>query len=51
MPQMAPISWMSLYMYFTILFMLTCMMNYFMVKYLPKTQTIKMKKNINFWKW
>nr|AOY40088.1 ATP synthase F0 subunit 8 [Scolytinae sp. BMNH 1043104] len=51
MPQMAPINWISLYMMFTIVFMMTCIMNYFMFLYLPKN-TLKMKKEQKlFWKW
>nr|ARH54999.1 ATP synthase F0 subunit 8 [Dorytomus tortrix] len=51
MPQMAPLSWLSLYIFFTILFIMFVILNYFMFLYPPKTfSTKKTTKKIN-WKW
>nr|YP_010895317.1 ATP synthase F0 subunit 8 [Victoriana melanorrhina]WJW73908.1 ATP synthase F0 subunit 8 [Victoriana melanorrhina] len=54
MPQMAPISWLSLFMFFSMIFILFNMMNYFI--YIPMTH--KSNKNLNKinsnsmnWKW
>nr|YP_004935221.1 ATP synthase F0 subunit 8 [Protoplasa fitchii]AET13046.1 ATP synthase F0 subunit 8 [Protoplasa fitchii] len=54
MPQMAPISWLSLFLIFSMTFMLFNIMNYF--SFLPKSpnQSLSMTKNkINSlnWKW
>nr|YP_009919081.1 ATP synthase F0 subunit 8 [Simulium noelleri]QMP96674.1 ATP synthase F0 subunit 8 [Simulium noelleri] len=37
MPQMAPISWLSLFILFTIIFMLFNIMNYFCVTFTPSS--------------
>nr|UPY81529.1 ATP synthase F0 subunit 8 [Exhyalanthrax sp.] len=53
MPQMAPISWLLLFIMFTMALILFCMMNYF--NYLPtspkSTSTEKIKTNQMNWKW
>nr|YP_009945242.1 ATP synthase F0 subunit 8 [Leptopeza flavipes]QOE17367.1 ATP synthase F0 subunit 8 [Leptopeza flavipes]UJG45153.1 ATP synthase F0 subunit 8 [Leptopeza flavipes] len=53
MPQMAPIGWLSLFIIFTITFILFCMMNYY--SFLPSApKTLDMKKmsyNSLNWKW
>nr|QOE17380.1 ATP synthase F0 subunit 8 [Chelipoda sp. YD3012] len=54
MPQMAPISWLSLFIMFTMAFILFCMMNYYST--LPNSpKTLKVMKsltnNIFNWKW
>nr|YP_010022263.1 ATP synthase F0 subunit 8 [Xanthochlorus tibetensis]QOL12453.1 ATP synthase F0 subunit 8 [Xanthochlorus tibetensis] len=53
MPQMAPLSWLSLYFMFTVTLILFCIVNYYM--YMPSTptsQTTSKKENISLnWKW
>nr|QNV11586.1 ATP synthase F0 subunit 8 [Limnophora tigrina] len=53
MPQMAPISWLNLFIIFTISFMIFNMMNYFI--YIPMMPKSSMKKesliNDLKWKW
>nr|AOY39775.1 ATP synthase F0 subunit 8 [Xyleborinus saxesenii] len=51
MPQMAPISWMSLYTMFIILFMMTCILIYFIFLYTPKMLTSKKTEMKYSWKW
>nr|QAT19773.1 ATP synthase F0 subunit 8 [Eucryptorrhynchus scrobiculatus]QGA70742.1 ATP synthase F0 subunit 8 [Eucryptorrhynchus scrobiculatus]QGA70746.1 ATP synthase F0 subunit 8 [Eucryptorrhynchus scrobiculatus]QGA70747.1 ATP synthase F0 subunit 8 [Eucryptorrhynchus scrobiculatus]QGA70748.1 ATP synthase F0 subunit 8 [Eucryptorrhynchus scrobiculatus] len=52
MPQMAPMSWLIMYMLFTFMFILLIIFNYFTFLYLPnkKNYTILNKKKMN-WKW
>nr|WEG23036.1 ATP synthase F0 subunit 8 [Senometopia sp. 1 HNL-2023a] len=53
MPQMAPINWLSLFIIFSISFMIFNMMNYFL--FIPSTPKLTLTKNkqINVmnWKW
>nr|YP_010701694.1 ATP synthase F0 subunit 8 [Dasysyrphus albostriatus]WCJ53255.1 ATP synthase F0 subunit 8 [Dasysyrphus albostriatus] len=53
MPQMAPISWLFLFMFFSMIFILFNMMNYFI--YFPLTSSSKKLNKINTtsmnWKW
>nr|ALO77221.1 ATP synthase F0 subunit 8 [Phycosecis limbata] len=52
MPQMAPLSWLTLFISFTIIFLLLNSMNYFCFNY--KTNLINKnftKKHSNNWKW
>nr|YP_010701655.1 ATP synthase F0 subunit 8 [Sphaerophoria philanthus]UEK75600.1 ATP synthase F0 subunit 8 [Epistrophe lamellata]WCJ53216.1 ATP synthase F0 subunit 8 [Sphaerophoria philanthus] len=53
MPQMSPISWLSLFIFFSIIFILFNMMNYFI--YTPNSSKSKKLFNINKismnWKW
>nr|AOY39542.1 ATP synthase F0 subunit 8 [Scolytinae sp. BMNH 1040075] len=51
MPQMAPISWVTLYIMFTIIFMMTCIMNYFIIIYTPVTTNTSKKEKTFSWKW
>nr|YP_009441867.1 ATP synthase F0 subunit 8 [Xylosandrus morigerus]AOY40036.1 ATP synthase F0 subunit 8 [Xylosandrus morigerus] len=51
MPQMAPLAWISLFIFFTILFFITCIINFFMFSYSPKYEIIKTFKNLPSWKW
>nr|AOY39152.1 ATP synthase F0 subunit 8 [Meropathus sp. BMNH 675618] len=52
MPQMAPMNWILLFMYFTMIFLLFNSMNYFSFKYTNNLNLIPMKKLMNFnWKW
>nr|QNV49166.1 ATP synthase F0 subunit 8 [Janthinomyia sp. PH-2020] len=54
MPQMAPLAWLSLFMIFTITFIIFNMMNYFSFNStMPKSKLIQNKnltKTLN-WKW
>nr|ARH54172.1 ATP synthase F0 subunit 8 [Chrysomela populi] len=51
MPQMMPLNWLILFFYFTIIFLMFNIMNYYMFSYNFKTYK-KIKKNISFnWKW
>nr|AOY39412.1 ATP synthase F0 subunit 8 [Hydnocerini sp. BMNH-844241] len=51
MPQMAPLNWVSLFLSFTIIFILMNSTNYFFLKYNPNTSSKTYKFfNIN-WKW
>nr|AML26123.1 ATP synthase F0 subunit 8 [Scolytinae sp. BMNH 1274277] len=51
MPQMAPISWICLYLFFSILFMLVCIMNYYTFSYKPTNKTMTSNKILSLWKW
>nr|YP_010327170.1 ATP synthase F0 subunit 8 [Dryocoetes hectographus]UJG10831.1 ATP synthase F0 subunit 8 [Dryocoetes hectographus] len=51
MPQMAPISWITLYLFFSILFIVTIILNYFLFYYLPMYKTTKNKNLFLSWKW
>nr|WKU83789.1 ATP synthase F0 subunit 8 [Asarkina ericetorum] len=53
MPQMAPISWLLLFFFFSLIFIMFNMLNYFI--YYPLINKSKMTKKINLmnlhWKW
>nr|YP_010621009.1 ATP synthase F0 subunit 8 [Periplaneta japonica]WAX39392.1 ATP synthase F0 subunit 8 [Periplaneta japonica] len=52
MPQMMPLSWLMLFIFFSIMFMLFNFMNYF--SYIPIKNNMKeknMKNKISNWKW
>nr|YP_010508532.1 ATP synthase F0 subunit 8 [Philophylla fossata]UXG57145.1 ATP synthase F0 subunit 8 [Philophylla fossata] len=53
MPQMAPIGWLSLFIIFSLTFMLFSIMNYFlMIPKSPKSHILKNIFNTSFnWKW
>nr|AOY39672.1 ATP synthase F0 subunit 8 [Scolytinae sp. BMNH 1040080] len=51
MPQMAPISWISLYLFFTALFIMMCIFNFYTFKYSPQLKYISPKKLTFNWKW
>uniref|UniRef100_A0AB39A5W6 ATP synthase complex subunit 8 n=1 Tax=Senometopia mimoexcisa TaxID=3235071 RepID=A0AB39A5W6_9MUSC len=53
MPQMAPINWLSLFIIFSISFLIFNMMNYYLfIPSTPKLSSIKNKQmNIMNWKW
>nr|YP_010132045.1 ATP synthase F0 subunit 8 [Hamaxiella brunnescens]QQD89779.1 ATP synthase F0 subunit 8 [Hamaxiella brunnescens] len=53
MPQMAPINWLSLFIMFSIIFMIFNMMNFYMFNLtMPKSNLIKkIKMNSLNWKW
>nr|AXS65232.1 ATP synthase F0 subunit 8 [Curculionoidea sp. 18 KM-2017] len=51
MPQMAPLNWMSLYLFFILLYIMMMIMNYYIFLYFPSPmKIIKMNKNYS-WKW
>nr|AML25584.1 ATP synthase F0 subunit 8 [Erotylidae sp. BMNH 1274392] len=51
MPQMAPLSWVTLMIYFTIIFLMFNSLNYFSFLYTPKSSSkSKVKISLN-WKW
>nr|WRO44705.1 ATP synthase F0 subunit 8 [Cantharis jindrai] len=53
MPQMAPLSWLNLFIYFIIIFMIYNSLNYFYFNTPsnPKNSVKMNTKNINNWKW
>nr|UFZ13885.1 ATP synthase F0 subunit 8 [Neochauliodes tamdaoensis] len=52
MPQMAPLSWLILFIFFTILFILFNIMNYFMAAPTPELMSSYNLKNYSLtWKW
>nr|AML26316.1 ATP synthase F0 subunit 8 [Hydrophilidae sp. BMNH 1274335] len=51
MPQMAPINWLFLFIFFIVIFMMFNSMNYFSFKYPIKLTKFSMKKKIMNWKW
>nr|ACC94778.1 ATPase 8 [Drosophila guttifera] len=53
MPQMAPISWLFLFLFFTITFILFCTLNYysFMPSSPSSTELKKLNLNSMNWKW
>nr|QZJ45823.1 ATP synthase F0 subunit 8 [Holotrichia parallela] len=51
MPQMAPLSWLSLFIMFSLIFLMFNSMNYFTMTYSPKINLIKKTFNLTNWKW
>nr|UYI30615.1 ATP synthase F0 subunit 8 [Aquatica sp. a XF-2022] len=51
MPQMAPLSWLNLFIYFAIVFIMFNTMNYFSLLYKNNNSEQKMKKKMISWKW
>nr|AND96442.1 ATP synthase F0 subunit 8 [Onthophagus rorarius] len=51
MPQMAPINWLMLLIYFSLIFMIFNTMNYYIFNYSFKTFSFKKIKNNLNWKW
>nr|QXG19017.1 ATP synthase F0 subunit 8 [Chymomyza costata] len=53
MPQMAPLSWLLLFIIFSFAFIMFCLLNYY--SYMPSLPKSKSLKNINLnsmnWKW
>nr|QAT19786.1 ATP synthase F0 subunit 8 [Curculio sp. SZ-2019]QGA70764.1 ATP synthase F0 subunit 8 [Eucryptorrhynchus scrobiculatus]QGA70765.1 ATP synthase F0 subunit 8 [Eucryptorrhynchus scrobiculatus] len=52
MPQMAPMSWLSMYILFIFMFLLMIILNYFTFLYYPNNKKLNksFKKKMN-WKW
>nr|AOY40049.1 ATP synthase F0 subunit 8 [Scolytinae sp. BMNH 1040341] len=51
MPQMAPISWITLYLFFSFLFIVTCILNFYIFKYPPQSSITQSGKTTFNWKW
>nr|YP_010538749.1 ATP synthase F0 subunit 8 [Pristolycus diversecostatus]UYE92360.1 ATP synthase F0 subunit 8 [Pristolycus diversecostatus] len=51
MPQMAPLSWLNLFMFFIMVFMMFNMMNYFSLMYKNKSLNQQKTKKTFLWKW
>nr|YP_009532913.1 ATP synthase F0 subunit 8 [Mantispa japonica]AYG51249.1 ATP synthase F0 subunit 8 [Mantispa japonica] len=52
MPQMSPLSWWMLFIYFIIMLLMFNMMNYYITMYIsPQSSSIKMSKKSMNWKW
>nr|ARH53795.1 ATP synthase F0 subunit 8 [Curculio elephas] len=52
MPQMSPMSWLTLYFMFIIIFLLMIILNYYSFLYNPKNKlNLKKNKNLINWKW
>nr|YP_010729227.1 ATP synthase F0 subunit 8 [Luciola kagiana]WEB57923.1 ATP synthase F0 subunit 8 [Luciola kagiana] len=51
MPQMAPLSWLNLFMFFIMIFMMFNMMNYFSFTYKSKELNKKKMTKLYTWKW
>nr|AFQ62244.1 ATP synthase F0 subunit 8 [Osphya bipunctata] len=51
MPQMAPMNWLSLMIFFIIIFFMFNSLNYFSLIYKPKSTKFSSKKIQLFWKW
>nr|YP_009024415.1 ATP synthase F0 subunit 8 [Massicus raddei]AGO01997.1 ATP synthase F0 subunit 8 [Massicus raddei] len=51
MPQMAPLNWLTLYIFFFMIFMLFNMINYYSFFYTVKKDLIKKKSTSLNWKW
>nr|YP_009695364.1 ATP synthase F0 subunit 8 [Vesta saturnalis]QEJ81568.1 ATP synthase F0 subunit 8 [Vesta saturnalis]QRG30032.1 ATP synthase F0 subunit 8 [Emeia pseudosauteri] len=51
MPQMAPMMWLNLFMFFIMVFMMFNVMNYFSMIYKNKSLNFFLKKTLIIWKW
>nr|YP_010448660.1 ATP synthase F0 subunit 8 [Sinelater perroti]UTS56948.1 ATP synthase F0 subunit 8 [Sinelater perroti] len=51
MPQMAPLSWLILFFFFIVIFMILNSLNYFSFSYPPKMKTKKVYSKFINWKW
>nr|AND96409.1 ATP synthase F0 subunit 8 [Phalops ardea] len=51
MPQMAPINWLMLLFYFSMIFMIFNVLNYYAFNYTIKSLSFKKKSSIMNWKW
>nr|YP_010838218.1 ATP synthase F0 subunit 8 [Sternocampsus coriaceus]WGF20845.1 ATP synthase F0 subunit 8 [Sternocampsus coriaceus] len=51
MPQMAPLSWLNLFIMFIIIFLMLNTLNYFSFNYYPKTSKTTPKLLSTNWKW
>ncbi|YP_009271144.1 ATP synthase F0 subunit 8 (mitochondrion) [Sitophilus oryzae] len=51
MPQMAPMNWSLLFIYFIMIFMYSIILNYFSIIYIKPPQKIYNKMPLLNWKW
>nr|AML26015.1 ATP synthase F0 subunit 8 [Staphylinidae sp. BMNH 1274241] len=51
MPQMAPLNWLSLFFFITVIFLIFNALNYFSFLYQPQSLSFKDKKTKISWKW
>nr|ALO76323.1 ATP synthase F0 subunit 8 [Brachynopus latus] len=51
MPQMMPLNWLMMFIFFTMTFLIFNSLNYFSFKYLPKNINLTIKKKTLNWKW
>nr|YP_008081142.1 ATP synthase F0 subunit 8 [Thyridosmylus langii]AGH27219.1 ATP synthase F0 subunit 8 [Thyridosmylus langii] len=52
MPQMAPISWLTLFLYFSMIFLLFNCLNYFIISHkAPMSESKMFSSNSLVWKW
>nr|ARH55188.1 ATP synthase F0 subunit 8 [Setarhynchus sp. AH-2016] len=51
MPQMAPMNWISLYMYFLMMYIITTIIIYYMFVYFPKQKMMNKYQTKVLWKW
>nr|AML26297.1 ATP synthase F0 subunit 8 [Hydrophilidae sp. BMNH 1274334] len=51
MPQMAPINWLTLFIFFIMIFLMFNSMNYFSFLYSIKNKKFTIKKKLMNWKW
>nr|APX40801.1 ATP synthase F0 subunit 8 [Phyllotreta tetrastigma] len=51
MPQMMPMNWLILMIYFIMFYYLMVNLNFYSFKYQPETSNISKTNNLNLWKW
>nr|QEG58683.1 ATP synthase F0 subunit 8 [Oberea yaoshana] len=51
MPQMAPLKWLTLFLFFIMIFILFNIMNYYNLNYLPSQKMMMKIKSSYNWKW
>nr|QWB85886.1 ATP synthase F0 subunit 8 [Sachalinobia koltzei] len=51
MPQMAPLNWLTLFLFFSMIFFMYNSLNYFMFNYNSNKKSIFKKKILFNWKW
>nr|YP_010309694.1 ATP synthase F0 subunit 8 [Berberomeloe castuo]UMR54811.1 ATP synthase F0 subunit 8 [Berberomeloe castuo] len=52
MPQMAPLNWLNLLIYFIMIFLITNSLNFYSFMYMQKTSSMKKTNQIKInWKW
>nr|ARH54302.1 ATP synthase F0 subunit 8 [Curculionidae sp. 4 AH-2016] len=51
MPQMAPMNWTLLFVYFIFLFLFISVINSYLFKYIPKIKNFIKNLNFSNWKW
>nr|ALO71051.1 ATP synthase F0 subunit 8 [Pselaphinae sp. 6 EF-2015] len=51
MPQMAPLFWLILFIFFTLIFFMVNLYNYYLMKKYPNKILLIPSLNKNYWKW